>query len=347
MAGDGWNVLSSFQEMGTFSKVMLLLGFLFVGAVLARGASLSDRLLPVSLALISLSLAVHYLSKGRTTVTDGSHSIVSFDWGKSWSGIAMVVITVGLVVWAALVPFQKPADAAKKADVSTLQKEIVPAEKPAAPPKGVVASHKPPGQLPSQDNSVHVESGSKVEQQSNAPCSPNIIGGSNTVTCTAPVVSSILVKATTVCDLENGSPPPDLSDTSFMELSGPSTVTLSGPGATVVLQAVSPYSTKNLGNGKVLVTDKYALPASSEILGRPVSSLSAISAISLRMVGMGMNWCAAFHGMDVEASVNGMMVWREGFPGGAARKPSENGAPGISGPIHNWDQGLKTAMKLE
>jgi len=34
-----------------------------------------------------------------------------------------------------------------------------------------------------QDNSVHVEHGSKIEQQSSGDCSPNMIGGSSTVNC--------------------------------------------------------------------------------------------------------------------------------------------------------------------
>jgi hypothetical protein len=42
------------------------------------------------------------------------------------------------------------------------------------------ASQSQPAQ---QDNSVRVEHGSKIEQQSSGDCSPNIIGGSNTVKC--------------------------------------------------------------------------------------------------------------------------------------------------------------------
>ena len=39
---------------------------------------------------------------------------------------------------------------------------------------------------PSQDNSVHIGDGGKVEQNSQGPCSPNIVGGSSTVNCTPP-----------------------------------------------------------------------------------------------------------------------------------------------------------------
>jgi len=39
---------------------------------------------------------------------------------------------------------------------------------------------------PQQDNSVHLEGGSKIEQQSSGPCSPNIIGGANSFNCGPP-----------------------------------------------------------------------------------------------------------------------------------------------------------------
>lgn len=42
---------------------------------------------------------------------------------------------------------------------------------------------------PSQDNSVHIERGSHVEQRSSGDCSPNIIGASNTVNCGPPPIS--------------------------------------------------------------------------------------------------------------------------------------------------------------
>jgi hypothetical protein len=47
----------------------------------------------------------------------------------------------------------------------------------------IVASMK---HQPRQDNSVHVGAGSKIEQQSSGDCSPNMVGGSNTVNCGPP-----------------------------------------------------------------------------------------------------------------------------------------------------------------
>jgi hypothetical protein len=121
MAEGSWNPLSSFQEMGTLSKVLLLLGFAFLGTVLARGASFSDQMLPASLAFIFLSLAVHYFSECRQTVSYDDESTTVTDWGKVATGTAMTLITAGLILWALLVPNHKvavaPATASK--DVSS------------------------------------------------------------------------------------------------------------------------------------------------------------------------------------------------------------------------------------
>jgi pimeloyl-ACP methyl ester carboxylesterase len=43
---------------------------------------------------------------------------------------------------------------------------------------------------PQQDNSVHIGEGAQVEQTSKGPCSPNIIGGSNTVNCSTALLAA-------------------------------------------------------------------------------------------------------------------------------------------------------------
>jgi hypothetical protein len=112
MADGSWvNPLSSFQELGTLSKVLLLLGFIFLVATLLHDASFSNRMLPVSLALISLSLVVHFFSESRKTVTDGMYSSTTTDKGKIWGGIVLSVVTIVLMAWAALIPAQKPKTA--------------------------------------------------------------------------------------------------------------------------------------------------------------------------------------------------------------------------------------------
>jgi hypothetical protein len=60
-----------------------------------------------------------------------------------------------------------------------------------APPPSVpiiktLVPHNPIPVKPQQDNSVHVEHGGKIEMQSSGDCSPNIVGGSNSVNCGPP-----------------------------------------------------------------------------------------------------------------------------------------------------------------
>ncbi len=108
MVDGSWvNPLSSFQEMGTLSKVLLLLGFVFLVAALVHGALFSDRMLPASLAFISLSLAVHYFSECRQTVSHDDESTTVTDWGKVWGGIVTSLVTIALILVAALIPTQK------------------------------------------------------------------------------------------------------------------------------------------------------------------------------------------------------------------------------------------------
>jgi hypothetical protein len=40
--------------------------------------------------------------------------------------------------------------------------------------------------IPKQDNSVHVDNGSSIKQNSNGDCSPNMVGGANTFNCGPP-----------------------------------------------------------------------------------------------------------------------------------------------------------------
>ena len=55
--------------------------------------------------------------------------------------------------------------------------------KDSAPAPTTPQSHIPPKKTNSQDNSVHIGGGAKVEQNSSGNCSPNMIGGSGTVNC--------------------------------------------------------------------------------------------------------------------------------------------------------------------
>jgi phosphatidylglycerophosphate synthase len=98
--GDNWNPLASFQELGTLPKVLLLVGFCFLTTSLLHGANLSDRVLPIGLALISFSLSVHYFSQSRAKAIDSRYTTPFIDWGKICAGVAMLLVTVALIVWA-------------------------------------------------------------------------------------------------------------------------------------------------------------------------------------------------------------------------------------------------------
>src|ERR1700733_1981498 len=132
---------------------------------------------------------------------------------ETWSrndkiAVVAVVVTILLAVVALLTPeilrtvgLDKPVPV----PIATLQGQSPKSELPSNPataeppvinqPAGAVAQPAPipkkhrkrasaaPG---SQDNSVHIDGGSKVQQESSGDCSPNIIGGANTVNCGPP-----------------------------------------------------------------------------------------------------------------------------------------------------------------
>src|SRR5882672_1877470 len=184
-----FNPLASFQEMGTLSKVLLLLGFVFLVAVLFHGASFSDRMLPASLAFISLSLAVHYFSGIRTTVIDEKISVTTTHRGKVWGGIILSMVTIGLIVWAALVPAQKPnaatapsTETSKPTDVPTIQKEPKDQPAPAATSKPTPEKPQPPvGKNRSSANGTHAagDNSAAIGSVNQGPCSVLQAGGSN------------------------------------------------------------------------------------------------------------------------------------------------------------------------
>jgi hypothetical protein len=94
----------------------------------------------------------------------------------------MVFITVSLTVWAALIPLQKPADAAKTTDAQNLRKETAPAEKPAAPAAEKIASKGKVTGKNSTSGSGTQSAGDKsaaIDSVTQGPCSVLQAGGSN------------------------------------------------------------------------------------------------------------------------------------------------------------------------
>jgi len=68
-----------------------------------------------------------------------------------------------------------------KRKAESIGKPVAPAQQPAL--QEALPKQESKAATPQQDNSVHIGAGATVDQQSSGPCSPNIIGGSNTINC--------------------------------------------------------------------------------------------------------------------------------------------------------------------
>lgn len=124
-------------------------------------------------------------------------SVRKKEWWETWWGQAILLIVtgviVGLVVWGVTRHYDKPIAIipatnlpevpAGRTEAKT-QETAKPLAQPQRGPSKKIAA--PSNRAAPQDNSVHVEDGSKIEQQSSGDCSPNIVGGANTVNCGPP-----------------------------------------------------------------------------------------------------------------------------------------------------------------
>jgi hypothetical protein len=135
----------------------------------------------------------------------------------------------------------------------------------------------------------------------------NQIGNNNRATINPKTVQSVVMHVSTVCELKDQAHPPD-PEMGFVEAT-PTRALLTGSGGTLALIAESPYLTKLLGNGRFQVINNFALAQSSDAIGQPISSLSAIKTISVQMVSLGLsNWCSAVHGIWASLSVSGVVI---------------------------------------
>jgi hypothetical protein len=178
MASQDWNPLSYFREMGTLSKVLLLLGFVFLAAGLAHGdASPSNRTILVALSFVSLSLACHYISGSLSWQSDSPYKRL-VDWQKMLTGIAMSLVTLGLVVWSLKIPAPKVSCVPTNQTSPSSSPQIAPAPVAVEPPLTEKSASRPEAKKPEpkrQPNySIGTATGSIVNQGS-----PN--SGSQTV----------------------------------------------------------------------------------------------------------------------------------------------------------------------
>jgi hypothetical protein len=172
----------------------------------------------------------------------------------------------------------------------------------------------------------------------------NQIGDNNRAEIkTIPTVQSIVVSATTICDLREGEPAPDPTGGAFL-YNGEPLAALSGDGGTVALVAVSPYKTKSIGNNRFSVTDTFALSSSSEVLGRPVSDLAGAKNISLTMMALGLSWCSTAHGLDVHVFINGNIAWGHKYESGFTLTPGQSPTL-VSSPMEKWADGIRAVMR--
>jgi len=92
-----WNPLSFFKELGTFPKVLLLLGFVFLGVGIAHGLSPYNRTVVLSLSMIAFSLTAHYLSHWSYPVQINGQ--ISIKWENLLWGLVMLCVTAAFGWW--------------------------------------------------------------------------------------------------------------------------------------------------------------------------------------------------------------------------------------------------------
>ena len=91
-----WNPLLYFRELGTFTRTLFLVSFIFLGVGIARGLSPYNRTAILALAMISITLAIHYFSHWAYPVRINGPSI---KWGNLFRGVAALVTAMALGWW--------------------------------------------------------------------------------------------------------------------------------------------------------------------------------------------------------------------------------------------------------
>jgi hypothetical protein len=91
--------LSHFRELSIFPRVLLLLGFIFLGFGAAHGLSPYNRTVVLALVIIALSLATHYFSDWSNAIVDGRTSV---KWWNLVRGVLILGISLVLLWWLVL-----------------------------------------------------------------------------------------------------------------------------------------------------------------------------------------------------------------------------------------------------
>lgn len=174
-------------------------------------------------------------------------------------------------------------------------------------------SRKQPNALPSQDNSVHVDNGSKIEQQSSGDCSPNFVGGNNSVNCNPPRVRSMVVSYYIECHLREGYKAPE--PVALTDLSIGSGAFFEGLGHPAALHSRGVVT--QIGSDGDLVTyeQQFNHDDTGGLIGLPVEELSKLTATSIVPFFGFTPWCSQMDKDRITISVNDQLVIKiEGTP---------------------------------
>jgi len=95
---NNWNPLSHFNELRIFPKVLLLVGFIFLGIGINRGLSPQNRTAILSFAIISFSLASHYFSISKDHEIDPPYRNYIV-WSNVFWGMLLLIITSAFLLW--------------------------------------------------------------------------------------------------------------------------------------------------------------------------------------------------------------------------------------------------------
>lgn len=91
-----WNPLPHFKELGTFSKTLFLIGFVFLGVGVYQGLSPYNRTAVLALAIIAFSLTTHYFSHWSYPV---GISRTSVKIANLLCGTVTLALTVAFAWW--------------------------------------------------------------------------------------------------------------------------------------------------------------------------------------------------------------------------------------------------------
>lgn len=122
-------------------------------------------------------------------------------------------------------------------------------------------------------------------------------------------IRSIVVEGRLTALLKEGAAIPPAS-VDFTPIGGGSDGKLVGPGGEFTLKYVSPTVFRRLEGNRIVVVNTFSLPASSALVGRPVSSLESLEQVHVPVVTIVYREALDVYSLaEVTISVNGRAPW--------------------------------------